>query len=43
MPEAFGMEDKEMPQYVFLLKYSKIERYQKQDTALQKKALEHDS
>ena len=32
-----------MPQYVFLLKYSRIKRHQKQDTALQKKALEHNS
>ena len=40
IPEAFGMEDNEIPQYA---NYSRIERHQKQDTALQQKALEHDS
>ena len=43
MPKTFGMEDNELPQYVFPLKYSRIERHQKQDAALQKKALEHPS
>ena len=43
MLEAFGMEDNEMLQYVVLLKYSRIERHQKQDAAFQQKVFEHDS
>ena len=39
MPEAFGMEDKEMPQYVFPLKYSRIKRHQKKDTPCKRKRL----
>ena len=42
-PETFGMEDKESKQYVFPLKYSRIERHQQKDAALQKKALTNDS
>ena len=36
------MEDKESKQYVFPLKYSRIEHHQQKDAALQKKALTND-